>query len=222
LDVVPMQIQVIRHIRKQYACDCCEGDIKLAPKPKQAIEKSQASSGLLAYVAVSKYADSLPLYRQSQIFKRLDIELNRSTLASWMIRCGELVQPLMNRLEEQLLTANYLHMDETPVQVLNEAGKRAQSKSYMWIRSGAPPNEQGKAGQIRLFEYDPSRSSQVPERLLAGYQGALMVDGYEATRRCVKHSNSLALAVGYMPGASLWKQAKPARKRIRKQRMRLS
>jgi len=96
-----------------------------------------------------------------------------------MIRCGELVQPLINRLEEHLFSASYLHMDETPVQVLNEAGKRAQSKSYMWIRSGAPPNPLTKTSQIRLFDYDPSRSSQVPARLLAGYQGALMVDGYE-------------------------------------------
>jgi len=186
LDVIPMKIQVIRHIRKQYACACCEGNIPLAKKPRQAIEKSQASSGLLSYIAVSKYADSLPLYRQSQIFKRFDIDLNRSTLANWMIRCGELVQPLINRLEEQLLSASYLHMDETPVQVLNEAGKRAQSKSYMWIRSGAPLGIQGKnQGQIRLFDYDPSRSSEVPRRLLSGYtpraatQGALMVDGYQ-------------------------------------------
>jgi len=176
LDIIPMKIQVIRHIRKQYVCDCCEGEIKLAKKPKQAINKSQASSGLLSYIAVSKYADSLPLYRQNQIFKRFEIDINRSTLANWMIRCGELVQPLINRLEESLLTASYVHMDETPVQVLNEAGKRAQSKSYMWVRSGAPPDGQG---QIRLFDYDPGRSSAVPSRLLAGYQGALMVDGYE-------------------------------------------
>jgi len=81
LDIVPMQIQVIRHIRKQYACPCCDKQgksyLKTASKPKQAIEKSQASSGLLAYIAVSKYADSLPLYRQSNILARFGIEMNR-------------------------------------------------------------------------------------------------------------------------------------------------
>lgn len=180
LDVIPMQLQVIRHVRKQYVCKCCEQagetQIKTANKPKQPIEKSQASPGLLAYIATAKYTDSLPLYRQCEIFKRCDIELNRTTLASWMVRCGELVQPIINRLEEHLLSAKVLHMDETPVQVLNEAGKRAQSKSYMWVRKGAPPDRQGQ--NIILFDYDPSRSSSVPLRLLDSYAGALVVDGY--------------------------------------------
>jgi transposase len=174
LDIIPMQIQVIRHIRKQYACPCCEGFLKIAAKPKQPIEKSQASAGLLSYIAVSKYADSLPLYRQSTILSRFGIEMNRTTLANWMIKCGELVQPLINRFEEQLLDQPYLHMDETPVQVLNEVGKSAESKSYMWVRSGGPPDK-----RLTLFDYDASRSGAVPKRLLAGYQGALMVDGYE-------------------------------------------
>ena len=139
LDIIPMQIQVIRHIRKQYHCPCCDGVIKTANKPTQPIPKSQASAGLLSYIAVSKYADSLPLYRQSQILKRFDIDLNRTTLANWMIRCGQLIQSLINRLEEQLLESSYLHMDETPVQVLHETGKAAQSKSYMWVRCAGPP-----------------------------------------------------------------------------------
>ena len=186
LDVIPMQLQVIRHVRKQYVCKCCEnvGEtvIKTAAKPKQPIEKSQASPGLLAYVATAKYTDSLPLYRQTEIFKRCDIELNRTTLANWMVRCGDLVQPIINRLEEQLLSAQVLHMDETPVQVLNEAGKRAQSKSYMWVRKTDPPptlkSKESLANKIILFDYDPSRSSAVPLRLLEGYSGALMLDGY--------------------------------------------
>jgi transposase len=127
LDIVPMKIQVIRNIRKQYACPCCQGKgdslIKTAAKPKQAIEKSQASAGLLGYIATAKYADSLPLYRQSVILNRFGIDIDRTNMANWMIKCGQLVQPLINRLEEQLLTQPYIHMDETPVQVLNEAGK---------------------------------------------------------------------------------------------------
>ena len=178
LDIIPMKIQVIRHIRKQYACDCCaqQGNAFLttATKPKQPIEKSQASAGLLAYIAVSKYADSLPLYRQSTILSRFGIEMNRTTLANWMIRCGELVQPLINRFEETLLSQPFIHMDETPVQVLNEAGKVAESKSYMWVRSAGPLGK-----RITLFDYDPSRAGTVPKRLLAEYQGALMADGYE-------------------------------------------
>ncbi|MGB5708264.1 MAG: IS66 family transposase [Arenicellales bacterium] len=183
LDVIPMQIQVIQHRRKQYTCPCCEGYLKTASKPKQPIEKSQASAGLLAYIAVSKYADSLPLYRQSTILSRFGIEMDRTTLANWMIRCGQLVQPLINRIEERLHTAPYLHVDETTVQVLNEAGKPAQSTSYMWVRSGTPPggapSDTGPLGRrLILFDYDPSRSGTVPQRLLADYDGAIMVDGY--------------------------------------------
>ncbi|MGB5706502.1 MAG: IS66 family transposase [Arenicellales bacterium] len=174
LDIIPMQIQVIRHIRKQYACPCCEGYLKTAIKPKQPIEKSQASAGLLAYIAVSKYADSLPLYRQSTILRRFGIEMDRTTLANWMVRCGQLVQPLINRMEDHLLSAPYVHVDETPVQVLNEAGKTAQSQSYMWVRSAGPPGK-----RLILFDYDPSRSGSVPKRLLADYHGAIMVDGYK-------------------------------------------
>lgn len=174
LDIIPMKVQVIRHIRKQYACPCCEGVLKLASKPKQPIEKSQASSGLLAYIAVSKYADSLPLYRQNAILSRSGIDINRSTLANWMIKCGELIQPLINCFEEQVLSQPFIHMDETPVQVLNEKGKPAESKSYMWVRHAGPPGQ-----RITLFDYDPSRSGAVPRRLLAGFAGALMLDGYE-------------------------------------------
>ena len=94
-------------------------------------------------------------------------------MANWMIRCGQLVQPLINRIEERLLEQPYVHIDETPVQVLNEAGKAAQSKSYMWVRCAGPPGQ-----QMVLFDYDPSRSGSVPKRLLADYQGAIMADGY--------------------------------------------
>jgi len=192
LDIVPMKIQVIRHIRKQYACPCCDKQgkayLKAASKPKQAIEKSQASSGLLAYIAVSKYADGLPLYRQSTILGRFSIEMNRSTLANWMIKCGELVQPLINRFEEQLLSQPFIHMDETPVQVLNEAGKAAESKSYMWVRSAGRPDQ-----RITLFDYAPSRSGAVPRKLLAGYQGALMLDGYEGYEPVCKEQGLIRL-----------------------------
>lgn len=180
LDIIPMQMRVLRHIRKQYHCPCCEGVIKTAEKPKQPIEKSQASAGLLSYIAVSKYADSLPLYRQSQILKRFDIQMNRTTLANWMIQSGQLVQPLINRLQDHLLNQPTLHMDETPVQVLNEQGKPAESKSYMWVRCCKPPSSTGPPNRsVILFDYDPSRSGSVPQRLLQDYQGALMLDGYE-------------------------------------------
>lgn len=175
LDIIPAKVQVLRHIRKQYTCPCCEGHVVTATKPKQPIEKSQASAGTLAAICVHKYTDGLPLYRQATMFKRAGIELDRSTLANWMIRCGELVQPLINLLRDELLNESVIHMDETPLQVLNEAGKPARSKSYMWVQASMGSSERA----VVLFDYAPTRSGTVPRQLLEGYQGALMVDGYE-------------------------------------------
>ena len=174
LDIIPAKITVLRHLRKKYACPCCEQYLITALKPAQPIEKSIAAPGLLAHVAVSKYCDALPLYRQISMFKRIGVELDRGTLANWMIKLGSLVQPLINRLQEIACEQSVLHMDETPLQVLNEPGKSAQSKSYMWVTAATQASM-----NIILYHYSASRSGETPQYLLADFNGALMVDGYE-------------------------------------------
>jgi len=114
------------------------------------------------------------LYRQEQILQRIGVDMPRATLANWMIRAGELIQPLVNLLRDQVLGYDIVQMDETTVQVLNEPGKRAQAKSYLWVQRGGPPDR-----STVLYDYDPSRSGAVPRRLLAGYTGYLQTDGYE-------------------------------------------
>jgi transposase len=173
LDIIPAKIQVIRHIRKQYACRCGQC-IKTAALPPQPIPKSLASPGLLAHVTVSKYQDALPLYRQETILKRIGVELPRATLANWMIQAGSLIQPLINLLRDRLLADDILQMDETPVQVLKEPGKTAQSKSYLWLQRGGPPDQ-----PVVLYDYDPGRGAAVPKRLLEGFKGYLQTDGYD-------------------------------------------
>ena len=173
LDVIPAKVQIIVHARKKYACKNCEQGIQTAALPPQPIPKSNASSGLLAHVAVSKYQDALPLYRQEVILARHGIEIPRNTLANWMIKAGQLLQPLINLLEDQLLAYPVMHCDETSAQVLKEPGKSASSKSYMWVRAGGPPTQ-----AIRLFHYADSRSGAVASHLLAGYQGYVQTDDY--------------------------------------------
>lgn len=173
LDIIPAKVQVIVNVRKKYACKQCEGSIKIADLPPQPIPKSNASPGLLAHIAISKFQDALPLYRQEAILQRSGIELGRNTLASWMIKSGELIQPLINLLEDKLLAYPVMHCDETSVQVLKEPGKEATSKSYMWVRVGGPPTQ-----PIRLFHYAASRSGSVASDLMAGYQGYLQTDDY--------------------------------------------
>ena len=173
LDVIPTQVKAINHIRKKYACPCCEQHMATAQKPKQPIEKSIASPGLLSYIAVNKYCDHLPLYRQSEIFKRLGIQMDRGNMASWVIKSGELIQPLINLIHESILEQPVIHMDETPLQVLNEPNKTAQSKSYMWLLASFTQQP------AILFHYSPTRSGSVATELLQDYSKALMVDGYQ-------------------------------------------
>ena len=175
LDIVPAQIRVIQHVRSTYACKACEETIKTAPLPPQPIPKSNASPGLLAHIAVSKYQDALPLYRQEHILQRIGVDIPRATLANWMIAVGMLVQPLINLLRDELLGYDILGMDETPIQVLKETDRPATSKSYIWVQRGGPPRQ-----TVVLFHYDPSRGQAVAKQLLAGYQGVVQVDGFEA------------------------------------------
>ena len=179
LDIIPAKIQVIRHIRKQYACDCGHC-IKTAPLPAQPIPKSMASPGLLAHITVSKYQDALPLYRQEQILQRIGVDIPRATLANWMIQAGALIQPLINLMQDRLLSYDIVQMDETPVQVLKEAGKTAQSKSYLWLQRGGPP-----AHPVVLYHYDPGRGAGVAKRLLEGFRGYLQTDGYDGYNTAV-------------------------------------
>jgi len=174
LDVIPAQMKVIRTIRKKYACRCCAGHVTRAPLPPMMIPKGIAAPGLLAQIVTSKYADGLPLYRQEQIWKRLGVDLSRTTMASWIVKIGKEFIRLTNLLAEILLAGDILGIDETTLQVLNEEGKTAESKSYMWVRGrnypGAPP--------IVLFEYDPTRQGNVACRLLEGFTGYLQSDAY--------------------------------------------
>lgn len=183
LDIIPATIRVLRHIRRKYACDCGEC-IKTAPLPAQPIPKSMASPGLLAHIAVSKYQDALPLYRQETILQRIGVDLPRATLANWMIRAGHLIQPLINLLHERLLSYDIVQMDETTVQVLKESGRKAQSKSHLWLQRGGPPGQ-----KVVLFHYDPGRGAGVAERLLMGFGGYLQADGYDGYNAAVaKHA----------------------------------
>ena len=171
-DVIPARIQVLRHVRATYGCACCRKTMKTAPLPAQPIAKSQASPGLLAHIATSKFVDGLPLYRQSAMWTRVGVELNRGTMASWMVRCGRLVQPLINLMRERLLASEVVQCDETSVQVLKEPGREAASKSYMWVQLSCVP-------ALVLYDYAPTRAGVIPRELLEGFTGILHTDGYK-------------------------------------------
>ncbi len=174
LKFIPATVAIVRHIRPKYACPKCKDGVRIAAMPKLPIPKSLATPSLLAYVATSKYVDGLPLYRQEKIFARLGVDLSRGTLASWMIKMGGLVEPLVERIVHEIRNGSFTQADETPFQVLKEPGKSPQSQSYLWVLRGGV-----REHPLVYYEYDPSRSAEVPKRLLRGFQGFLQTDGYE-------------------------------------------
>jgi transposase len=170
---VPATAKVIVHVRPKYACSSCKDFVRTAELPPQPIPKSMATPSLLAQIAVSKYVDGLPLYRQERIFERIGVDLDRGLLAEWMMRMGELVAPLVEQLLARIRSYDVVQADETRFQVLKEAGKRATSESYLWALRGGEPLR-----PILYYEYAPSRGGEVADRLLQGFRGFLQCDGY--------------------------------------------
>jgi transposase len=182
LDIVPQQVRVIRHERVKYACPCCDGGLRVAPKPAQVIPKGLLSEAALAWVITSKYLDGLPLYRQAALLGRFGgMDLSRNTLAASVVRVGQAVQPVVNLLRDALLDSVIVHGDETEVQVLKEPGRKAQAKSHMWVQMTQASGAHGTGPPIRLFGYSPSRGTQTARTLYEGMRpgGVLMSDGYE-------------------------------------------
>lgn len=195
LDIVPAKIQVLQHVRFKYACRQCDrhgevSKIVTSSMPPQPIPGSNASAGTVATVLTAKYADGMPLYRQHDWLLRGDVDIACGTLAQWCIKAGVLLTPLYAALHQELLKNPFIHGDETTVQVLNEAGRKAQNTSYMWVYRTALGNER----PVVLFEYQPGRGHEHPERFLNGYEGAVMTDGYAAWRMLagIKHLGCLA------------------------------
>ncbi|WP_419621104.1 IS66 family transposase, partial [Thiolapillus sp.] len=186
LDIVPAQARVIEYWQEKAVFDEEDGtqQVVAAARPVHPLGKCLASVQLLAWILVAKYADALPLYRLEGILKRHGGRISRTTMANWIIRLDDVFRPLINLLREWQWSADYLQADETRLQVLKETGKSAQSDKWMWVIRGGPPDRPAV-----LFEYDPSRSEEVPLRLLDGFKGTLQTDGYAGYNRVCREND---------------------------------
>jgi len=169
----PATVKIIEYHRLKYGGAEGQDTVKVAPVLPCIVPKSIVTPSLLSQIITSKFADGLPLYRQEMIFARIGIEIPRSSMGRWIVTAHRGCVGIWNALEERLLRSPYASCDETPVQVLKEKGRTAESKSWMWVRSTP-----GAKNKIILFDYDPSRSGEVARRLFADYEGYLQVDGY--------------------------------------------
>lgn len=179
LQYIPAQLKLMVYMRESYECPACKHTdspyIIKTVAPRSLMNHSLASPSSVAYVMYQKYMQGVPLKRQEKDWERMGILLSRATMANWVIRCSEeYLVPVADYMRRKLLARDILHVDETPVQVLKEEGKKPQSKSYMWLyRTGNDDKE-----PIVLFDYRPSRSGDNAAEFLKDFRGFIHCDGY--------------------------------------------
>ena len=180
VEVIPPMVRLIKHIKEKCACRNCQNNgentpIVKAEIPNPIIKRSVLSPSLMAFIMEQKYSQSVPLDRQKNYFQGLGIELSTQNLSNWVIKCSEdWLQLIYDRMYDYLLKEKFLHADETTCQVLNEEGKKPQSKSYMFLYLTGDFSK-----QIYLYEYQKSRASKHIKKFLEGFEGGLQTDGYQ-------------------------------------------
>src|SRR6266481_6689360 len=176
LEIEPIRFKVIRQVRPKLACACCDRIVQ-AEAPSRPIARGVAGPGLLAHVLVSKFGDHLPLYRQSEIYARQGVELDRSTLADWVCGTSQLFEPLVEALRRHVMAAQKLHADDTPVPVLAPGnGKTKTGRLWTYVRDDRPAGDQTPPAV--WFAYSPDRKGEHPQTHLSKFLGTLQADGY--------------------------------------------
>ena len=176
LDYVPGRFQVIRHVRPKYACKACDA-ITQAPAPAMPTPRGRATPATLAHLLVSKYCDHLPLYRQSAIFARDGVDLDRSTLCDWVGQAAWLLQPIVDGIRRHVFTAEKIHGDDTPVPVLEPGlGRTKTGRLWVYVRDDRP--FQGTPPPAAAYFYSPDRKAERPREHLKRFTGYFQADAY--------------------------------------------
>jgi transposase len=176
LEYVPASFVVVRHVRTKLSCTKCDCIVQ-AEAPSRPIERGLAGPALLAHVLVSKYCDHQPLYRQSEIYSRQGVELERSTMADWVGGCSRLLSPLVDALSRYVVATSKLHADDTPVPVLAPGqGKTKTGRLWTYVRDDRPAGD--TAAPAVWFTYSPDRKGEHPAQHLKNFRGTLQADAY--------------------------------------------
>jgi transposase len=173
LEYIPASLVVLEHVRPKYACPACEANVVIAERLPEPIEKGLPGPGLLAHVVVSKYADHLPLYRLEGIFRRSGVELSRSTMCDWMAVVAELLEPIVKRMLERILTSKVVQNDDTTVPVQDHDGKGVKT-GRLWVSIGDHDHP------YTVYTYTTDRSAAGPQEIFKNFKGYLQADAYSA------------------------------------------
>lgn len=185
LDVTPAQYRVIETVRPRYACPKGWAGVAQAPAPAHLIEGGVPTEALLAQVAVAKFSEHMPLYRQSQVFARHGIMLDRTVLADWMGTTAFHLAPLVERMNALMKLSGRLFIDETRAPVL-DPGRGRTKTGYLWAVLRDDRGHGGADPPIVVYHYAPGRSGEHAERMLEGFDGILQVDGYGGYHRLAR------------------------------------
>ena len=196
LDIVPAQFRVIVTRRPKYACRSCEAGVIQAPAKPRLIEGGMPTEATIASVIVSKYADHLPLYRQSQIYARQGVDIDRSTLAFWVGKAAHELKPVHDALLAHLKRSTKLFMDETPAPVL-DPGRGKTKKGYFWALARDDRAWNGLEPPGVAFTYAPGRSGKYASQILQGFEGVLQVDGYAGYNRVLDLRDNAPIQLAY-------------------------
>ncbi|MGH7716880.1 MAG: IS66 family transposase [Vulcanimicrobiaceae bacterium] len=176
LEMEPVRFKVIRHVRPKLACASCDTIVQ-APAPARPIERGMAGPGLLAHVLASKYADHIPLYRQSEIYAREGVELDRTLLAQWVGSISALLTPLTDALRAHVFASDVVHADDTPLAVLAPGcGKTKTGRLWTYVRDERPAA--GEVAPAVWFAYSADRKGEHPQEHLQHFRGILHADAY--------------------------------------------
>ena len=209
LDIVPARLRVIVTVRPKYACRVCEQGVTQAPAPTHFIEGAIPTEGAIAHVLVSKFADHLPLYRQSQIYARSGLDVHRSTLADWVGKASFHIRPVFDCLTRELKGSQNLGVDETPVRVL-DPGRGKTKTDYMWTMARDERAWCGADPPGVVYGYAPGRGGEHGEKLLEGFSGTVQVDGYSGYNRLRRSDRT----DGALTLAACWVHAKRGLKEV--------
>ena len=176
LEYKPASFRVIRHVRPKYSCRCCER-VTQADAPSRPIARGRAGPGLLAHIAVAKFTDHLPLYRQSAIYARDGVDLSRSTLADWVGQMFKLLRPLNTALEHYVMAGRKVYADDTPTPVL-QPGKKTTKTGRLWAYVRDDRNAGIEDPPAVWYAYSPDRKGLWPQQHLKNFRGAMQADGY--------------------------------------------
>lgn len=192
LEIEPLRFKVIQYVRPKLACAGCDTIVQ-ASAPSRPIDRGMAGPGLLAHILVGKYGDHLPLYRQSEIFARDGVELDRSLLARWVGRVNIVLAPLIDELRKHVFFADVVHADDTPMQVLAPGnGKTKTGRLWTYVRDERPSG--GTSAPAVWFSFSPDRKGEHPQEHLRGFNGILQADGYSGYTKIYESGRVLEAA----------------------------